>query len=368
VLLQQWRERLGKRRGELAARQLVVLSGGGSAEREVSLLSGRAVRQAIAGLGYQAALATLGADNVSVEELRGSVLPALGAATGLPAGEAVAATSALSTGQPNLIAALRSAPCIVLSTMHGAQGENGAWQGLLELLNVPFVSAGVKGSALGMDKVISKRLFEQLAIPTPRWWIERRTESCRGDIPADVKQLVAKPIAEGSSVGVLMVANDDAGWKQIVELNQRFEPLLIEQRIDGRELTAALIGPSAEALALPLVEIKPGQDFYSYEAKTGGQSNYECPADVNPATTAVIQRHALTIYREFELGPFARIDVLLDSAGRPWFLEANTLPGFTQLSLLPMAARAAGIEMGELLELLLLFALERWEAQQGGPR
>jgi D-alanine-D-alanine ligase len=249
--------------------------------------------------------------------------------------------------------------------MHGAHGENGAWQGLLELLDVPFVSAGVKGSALGMDKIVTKRLFEQLGIPTPAWWIERRGQSCRSAIPVEVARLVAKPVAEGSSVGVEMAANDAAGWETIAQLNARFDPLLIEQRIDGRELTAALIGPSSEALALPLVEIKPGEDFYSYEAKYGGVSNYECPAEIDGESARQIQAYAETVYREFELGPFARIDVLLDAQGQPWFLEANTLPGFTEHSLLPMAARAAGIEMGELLELLMLFALERWEGQHG---
>jgi D-alanine-D-alanine ligase len=140
--------------------------------------------------------------------------------------------------------------------------------------------------------------------------------------------------------------------------------MLVEERIHGRELTAGVIGPSREAVALPLVEIAPKQGFYDYTAKyTAGQSVYTCPAQIDAAATALIQRHALALYRELDLEPYARIDCLLDAAGRPWFLEANTLPGFTALSLLPQAAKAAGIEFGELLELLMLCALERHEAQ-----
>jgi D-alanine-D-alanine ligase len=117
---------------------------------------------------------------------------------------------------------------------------------------------------------------------------------------------------------------------------------------------------------LPLVEIKPRRGFYDYTAKyTSGQSDYICPAELDEQTTGLIQRHALTVYRELDLGPYSRIDCLLDKDGVPWFLEANTLPGFTALSLLPRSARAAGIDFLELLELLMLCALERHETQKG---
>ncbi|MCC7477593.1 ATP-grasp domain-containing protein [bacterium] len=358
MLLESWRERLAGRRAELAARMPLVLCGGGSQEREVSLRSGHAVHAALERAAYPAALVTLAGDNISIEALK----------LALPAGDAPAQGSLALAQGASILSALRSVPSLVLSTMHGQLGENGAWQGLLELLDLPYVSAGVKGSALGMDKIISKRLFEQLGIPTPQWWIQRRSDSCRGLIDAGVAALVAKPVAEGSSVGVLMAQNDDAGWREIEALNQRFDPLLIEERIQGRELTASLIGPSHEALALPLVEILPGDHFYSYEAKYSGVSRYDCPANVEAGLTGRIQELARQVYGEFELGPYARIDVLLDDSGQPYFLEANTLPGFTEHSLLPMAARAAGIEMGELLELLMLFALERWESSKAEAR
>ncbi len=363
MILERWRERLRMRRGDLAARSLLVLCGGGSHEREVSLRSGKAVFGALAAQSYATSLVGLGADNISIEQLEHSPAALNAGETGKAADDGGKGLT-LNPGQ-SIMSELRGRQAMVLSTMHGNLGENGAWQGLLELLDVPFVSAGVKGSALAMDKIITKRLFEQLGVPTPRWWIERRGASCREQIESSVGRLVAKPVAEGSSVGVLMADNTDAGWQQIDELNARFNPLLIEERIDGRELTASLIGPSDDALALPLVEIKPGADFYSYEAKYGGVSNYVCPAELDQQAVKLIHDYARTVYREFDLGPYARVDVLLDEQGRPYFLEANTLPGFTELSLLPMAARAAGIEMGELLELLMLFALERWDRGSG---
>lgn len=362
MILDEWRARLKQRQAELAARQVLVLCGGGSHEREVSLRSGRAVFGALASAGYAAALTAMASDNLSIEAVESANLERLSAGNtseGLKHGSQPAPESG-----SGLMATLHSGPVMVLSTMHGALGENGSWQGLLELLDVPYVSAGVKGSALGMDKLISKRLFEQLGIPTPPWWVEQQGESCRLQIPAELRQLVAKPVGEGSSVGVEMVDNDQAGWERIAELNRRFDPLLIEERVAGKEITCAVIGPSRRPLALPLIEIRPRSDFYSYEAKyTSGGSQYLCPAPLADDIAASVQRRAERIYQEFELGPYARIDCLVDESGQSWFLEANTLPGFTELSLLPMAASAAGISMAELLELLMLFALERWEGR-----
>jgi D-alanine-D-alanine ligase len=252
-----------------------------------------------------------------------------------------------------------------LTTLHGGHGENGAWQGLLELADVPYVSAGVKGSALAMDKVISKRVFEQLGVPTPRWCVYRKGDA-QPDLPPGVGELVAKPPQEGSSVGIEMMPNNEDGWAQIAQLARRCDTLLIEERIHGRELTVGVIGPNTQAVALPIVEIIASADFYDYEAKYGGTSRYECPAQIDMEFAGQIAECALRIYRECEMEPYARVDCILNEHNQPYFLEANTLPGFTEHSLLPMAARAAGIEMGELLELLMLCAVERHEARHGG--
>jgi D-alanine-D-alanine ligase len=164
-----------------------------------------------------------------------------------------------------------------------------------------------------------------------------------------------------------MVTNDDSGWKCIEKQVEQFGTMIVEERIHGRELTAGVIGHEDEPIALPLVEISPkAREFYDYRAKyTEGETQYICPATVEDAVTRRIQEYALTIYVELSLEPYARIDCILDGQGAPWFLEANTLPGFTPLSLLPRAAAAAGIGFAELLELLMLIALERHEHQRG---
>lgn len=362
VSLADLRARLEGRRGELSALRIAVLAGGGSSEREVSLRSGRAVLAALLASGHQAELLELSQDNLTLEP---GDEPAEFAPVGseTSGGLAVAVHGApLAASNPSALHAIRQCD-MVLTMLHGSHGENGAWQGLLELAQVPYVSAGVKGSALAMDKIVSKRLFQALGIPTPRWWIA----SSKGKpvIPQDVRELVAKPPLEGSSVGIEMFANDSDGWSRLNKLGEKYNPLLIEERIYGRELTVGVIGPSSDPVTMPIVEIVAGNEFYDYEAKYGGKSKYVCPAEIDAAVADRISDHALTIYREFELGPFARADCLLDEQQQYWFLEANTLPGFTELSLLPMAAKAAGVEMGELLELLMLCALERHEAQRG---
>jgi D-alanine-D-alanine ligase len=166
-----------------------------------------------------------------------------------------------------------------------------------------------------------------------------------------------------------MCQNDAEGWAQIRELGARFDPLLIEERIHGTEVTAGVIGHSLEPVALPLVRIRPAEGFYDYRAKyTSGATDYECPASVPEPVAQLVQSRAALLYSELDLDPYARLDFIIDSLGEPWFLEANTLPGFTDLSLLPMAAGAAGVEMGELLEILMLLALERSEAAAGNHR
>jgi D-alanine-D-alanine ligase len=186
-------------------------------------------------------------------------------------------------------------------------------------------------------------------------------------VPGSVTDLVAKPAEQGSSVGIEIVKNDDAGWEAIMAQAEKFRTMLVEERIFGRELTCAVVGLGSQPVALPLVEIRPKEAFYNYTAKyTKGASEYICPAPLNENLAWQVQQHAMQIYREFELSPYARIDCLLDASGVPWFLEANTLPGFTELSLLPMAARTAGLDYAALLELLLALAWRRWQVGRGG--
>lgn len=358
MTVEMLRSRLQSRRAELRGKRIAVLAGGSSREREVSLVSGDAVASALIDAGYQVELLSVSNDDFTFERTLSAGCPP----AELPGGDQQA--EALQPAAGGGITQYLRGGQLVFTIMHGTRGEDGVWQGVLELLAVPYVSAGVKGSALGMDKLISKRLFEQLGVPTPPYWVWYTDRPCRDEVPAEVSQLVAKPVAEGSSVGIAMIANSDDGWRRVEELARDYGTMIIEQRIEGRELTAAIIGHSAEPVPLPLVEIRPvSHEFYDYSSKyTKGETDYVCPAPVADDLVSLVQQYATTIYREFDLGPYARIDCILDDAGVPWFLEANTLPGFTSLSLLPQAAAAAGVDFGELLELLMLLALERWEA------
>jgi len=360
VSLQELRNRLQRRRDELRRMRLTVLAGGSSSEREVSLVSGRGVARALVTEGYAVELVNVARDNLSYA----TELPNSTAAGSLSESSTGAATqTSLSTPASGGVVQYLRQTQLVFTTMHGTRGEDGVWQGMLELLGVPYVSADVRGSALAMDKLVSKRLFAQLGIPTPRYWVERPQRSCRAEVPAAIQHLVAKPVAQVSSVGIVMIENTDAGWVAVAQLVAEFGTMLIEERIAGRELTAGIIGHANEAVSLPLVEIKPlNRQFYDYTAKyIKGETEYICPAPVSEEMAQVIQQHALLIYEEFGLAPYARVDCILDRLGTPWFLEANTLPGFTPLSLVPQAAAAAGIAFGELLELLMLVAVERWE-------
>lgn len=372
--LEGLRDRLARRRAELHARGAVVLAGGSSAERDISLISGHAVATALQQRGLPVELLAVNHDDITFDPQLSSLqaTPALsGAAPDVEVaqpGWAPDGPASIAPASPALIPRLRRG-AVVFTTLHGTRGEDGVWQGLLELLDVPYVSANVKGSVLGMDKLVAKQLCQQLGVPTPRFWVMRAGRAYRDLLPPEVTELVAKPTNQGSSVGIEMVNNDDEGWARIAALNERFDPLLIEQRIYGRELTAGVIGLGSDPLPLPLVEIRPRRAFYDYTAKyTSGESEYICPAELPDAVVREVQAHALTVFREFELEPYARMDFILDADSRPWFLEANTLPGFTPLSLLPRAAQALGIDFQELLELLLLVALERWEQRHGGAK
>lgn len=355
--LEALRSRLAARRAELHARRVLVLAGGSSAEREVSLSSGRAVAAALLDGDYRAALAEVAADSPLMLQLADgaqSLLALADGRSGVPAADP-------GGGQP--------VP-IIVSMLHGTEGENGTWQGLLELLGLPHTSAGVKGSAVAMDKVLSKRLFESLGVPTPRWSVlVEGSPAGFGHTLAGVHDLVAKPISEGSSVGLMFFSNTVEGWEQAQAQLAEFGSLLIEQRITGRELTLSIIGNPDEATALPLVEIRPRSGVYDYDSKyTTGASEYICPAEMDWLIAEEIQDLGLQVYLELDLAPCARFDLMLDAQGKFYFLEANTLPGFTPTSLLPKAAQAAGIGYSELLELLMLCGLERWERGFGYKR
>jgi D-alanine-D-alanine ligase len=304
---------------------VAVISGGSSSEREVSLRSGRACLDHLDPARYQARPYDPATD---LERLVRE------------AGELDAA--------------------IVM--LHGRGGEDGTVQGLLDLLGVPYQSAGVLGCALAMHKPMAKALYRAAGIPVAPELVLRPGQA---DPAGRVLEglglpVVVKPASEGSSFGVAIVRREEELAPAIAAAFGLDRMVLAEAFLQGREITGAVIG-NQELEALPLVEIIPGDQyaFFDYQAKyQPGASQELCPAPLDPEDTRAIQGLALAAHRALGLEGYSRSDFIL-TAGGPVILETNTIPGMTETSLLPQAAAAAGMSFGQLLDRLLDLALER---------
>ena len=303
---------------------IALLSGGASSEREVSLNSGDQVYEALNKARYD-----IRRYDPTTDLLR------------------------LVNDAPSIDAAL-----IIL---HGAFGEDGTVQGLLDLLGIPYQGSGVLGSALAMNKLAAKQLYERAGLPIPPYVVSRRSE---GIDPEDVVSrlglpLVVKPVVGGSSVGITIVRHTEM-LRKAVEAGWEHDPaVLIETFISGIEITGGVIG-NETLEALPLIEIIPdkSREFFDYTAKyTPGVSEEICPARIDPELTAEAQRLALQAHRTLFCRGYSRTDMML--RGRDIFiLETNTIPGMTATSLLPRAARTAGYSFGRLLDRLIELSLE----------
>jgi D-alanine-D-alanine ligase len=245
---------------------------------------------------------------------------------------------------------------IVFIALHGAGGEDGTIQGMLETQRVPYTGSGVQACAMAMDKVVTKALLEYHGIPVPRGLV--RTGSQRTSrLPNGFGfPVVVKPINQGSTVGISIVRRPrDLGAG--IELALRYgETVLVEQYINGRELTVGVVNDRP----LPVVEIKAPDGFYDYAAKyTRGASVYIAPALLPSRISKLLQSLALDVHRRLGCSAATRVDFRLDTRGRPFVLEINTVPGMTETSLLPMAAKVAGLSYEALVEAILQSAVHR---------
>lgn len=225
--------------------------------------------------------------------------------------------------------------------IHGTFGEDGQIQAILDSRGIPYTGDGEAASRLAFDKVETKKRFEVDGVPTAWWMILRQ-----GDTIPELKiPVVMKSPREGSSVSVEII-RDAADVLRAVESCFGYgDEILVEDYVAGRELTVGILGDRA----LPVIEIVPHSEFYDFEHKyTQGGSDYFCPADLDADTTTLVQNVALAAHRSLGLEIYSRVDVLLDADGRPFVLEANTIPGMTETSLLPKAAAAVGISFADL--------------------
>ncbi len=253
----------------------------------------------------------------------------------------------------------------VFILLHGPYGEDGTVQGLLELLDLPYQGSGVLGSALAMDKHLSKVVYKEAGIDTPQWMVLRRSDVSEGVISSAVQWLgfpmMVKPCTQGSSVGMTK-ARDRQELTQAIERAFEFDSrIMLEEFISGREITGGVLG-NEDLTALPIVEIVPseGYAFFDYEAKyKKGATKEICPAELPDELTLLAQDMALRAHRALNLSGYSRTDMLLSEKGRLYSIETNTIPGMTPTSLFPQAAAAHGIDFSQLLDRLIELGLER---------
>ncbi len=286
--------------------RIVVLMGGRSSEREISLKTGRAVAEALKEMGHEVIEMDL------TEELPCKLL--------------------------------EIKPDKVFIALHGPYGEDGRVQGMLDILGIPYVGSGVLGSAVAMDKDITKRLLRSEGLPTPDWVCVRRGEEVRWNrFPA-----VVKPADQGSSVGLKVVKNREELTEAVKEVFRFTEKVLVEVFIRGRDMTVGVL----KDRPLPVIEIRPKKGIYDYESKyTKGLTEYVFLEDEE--LSRKLQDLAMRVHRLLELKDLSRVDFRVGEEGEPYILEVNTIPGMTELSLFPMACRRAGLDFKELLSIIV---------------
>ena len=303
--------------------RVAVLYGGKSAERAVSLNTGAQVSGALQGLGFD-------------------VVP-------------------IDTGDDEFITALVGAEAdVAFICLHGRFGEDGTVQGLCELLELPYVGSGVLASALAMEKVKSKQFFSLVGLPTPDYAVVHRGRlyDLNALVSALGEKTVVKPANEGSSVGMTIVHHSGELAEAIEKAFAYDRDVLVECFIEGTEVTIAVIG-NDDVVALPTLEIVPEHEFYDYDSKyVPGMSSHIIPARVSEEAREECQRLAIAAHKTLGCRGMSRADTIVEADGSVWLLEVNTIPGMTATSLVPDAARAAGIEFPELCRMLVEFALE----------
>ena len=246
---------------------------------------------------------------------------------------------------------------IAFLALHGKGYEDGTIQGVLESFDIPYTGSGILASAIAMNKIVSKQIFETANIPTPKFFTFDPSRDVVAQCQVVADQLgfpvVVKPITEGSSIGVSMV-NDVSELQRIsIETAKEFGGVFFEQYISGMEISVGLLGIE-ELRVLPILELVPKRDFYDYEAKyTAGMTEFVIPARLLETTTELVQKIALNAHRSVGCRGFSRVDMLVGEFDQPYVIEINTLPGLTELSDLPAQAKAAGISYNQLIGQIL---------------
>ena len=304
----------------LKNKKIAVLCGGTSRERDVSLRSGKRVFDSLTKQGFNTVMIDV---------------------------------------TPDLIPVLkREKADIVCIMLHGRPGEDGTIQGLLETHGFPYTGSKVLASAIGMNKIASKRIWEAVRIPTPKYMIIDSENNLESEIEKVKKYflipLVVKPVAEGSSIGVTIVKDENTLDVVLKETIKEFKDIFVEEYIEGKEVTVGILGCNEDLEALPILELVPKVEFYDYEAKyTKGMTEFVIPARLPRPLYEETQRIALASHKAIGAYGFSRVDILVGRDHVPYVHDLNTIPGMTELSDLPAEAFHAGITYDELVVRIL---------------
>ncbi|RJQ43191.1 MAG: D-alanine--D-alanine ligase [Nitrospiraceae bacterium] len=312
-------------KGAATTKRIGVLMGGESSERDISIRSGLAIYQGLQEMGYNSVPIDISKD---------------------------------------VMAALKKDKVkLAFLALHGGIGENGAIQGMLEVLGIPYTGSGVLASALAMDKEASKKIFIYHGLPVAPFTVVTRRQKGKGQktsdspIPSPDFPLpwVVKPVAEGSSIGVSIIKEEKdlpSCLEKAFSFDQR---VMIEKFIPGQEVHIGILGQKA----LGGVEVRPSLEFYNYEAKyTSGLTDYIIPPEIDDATYEKSKDIALKAHTALGCSGASRVDLRIDDTHTPYVLEVNTLPGMTTTSLLPKIAKAAGLSFNDLIEEIIRLALK----------
>ena len=302
----------------VTSQKIGVLMGGFSTERAVSLKSGQAILESLRRQGYQ--VIGVDVDRQVAEKLAHEKIE------------------------------------LAVMALHGRWGEDGTIQGLLEIMGIPYSGSGVMASAVGMNKVMTKRILESYGLPTPRYQVLDRS-SVLSKLPAGFDlPVVIKPATQGSTVGVSIVS-DGSQVEAACEEAFKYDPqILMEEYIAGREIAAGILDHEP----LPLVEVIPKEKLYDYKAKyTSGMSTYVVPADMSKEKKEEIQAMVLKCHQAIGCEGCTRSDLRLTDGGNPYILEINTVPGMTKTSLIPKAALAAGMDYDALVARIVKGTLDK---------
>lgn len=339
---------------------IVVLAGGISTEREVSIVSGTQVCKALREKGHRAILLDVYFGNEQLQAADAfpqeyDVDVAASYMRGFDSSIEAAKAADKDFFGPQVLESCKAADVVFLA-LHGENGENGKVQAAFDLMNITYTGAGYLGSALAMDKALSKQLFREGNVPTPAGVTIHKGEEFKSAAGYGVGlPCVVKPCCGGSSVGVAIAETEEDFQKALADAFSYEEEVVVEAYVKGREFSVGVV----DGEAYPVIEIAPIEGFYDYKNKYQAGSTIEtCPAKISEEQTKRMQAYAEAAYHVLKLERYARIDFMMDEEGNMYCLEANTLPGMTPTSLLPQEAAALGMTFADLCEKLIQVSLK----------